>query len=254
MKQVLIQRLNECQIKLSDIETYIIKPSGIWCGFIYTSHLEDLGTANSDFDIYVISDSKVESNKIIENTKFGLQQCFINDNLLDIEYWTLNTIESLLQKVNSLSSSIDVAELKLLHRLLLADSFGDTAFCNKIQTQIANGKLNEHVKNFYKVQAASFIEDAVYMFDAGYFSCSSSCAYKALDNAIGLVNARNGKTNLKGKWISKIFLDDPTIEQELKDNYIRLQLYPQVEEKNIKSYLEEKIEFVQDLLAESSIF
>ena len=241
MKQALVERLVECNIELSDIEKSIIIPSEKYGGFIYTSHLENLGTTNSDFDIYVISNSKIESPKILNHSKFGLQQCFIKNNLLDIEYWTLESIFSLLQKINSDDYSIDVSELKF-------------DFCSNIQSKIVTSKLLEQVKSFYKVQAISFLEDAVYMFDAGYYSNASSCIYKALDNAIGLVNARNGKTNLKGKWISKLFLDNPSIEDEIKDNYLRLQLYPHVTKNNIKNYLEEKIEFVQDLLAVSTIF
>lgn len=254
MNTNLALRLSECNITVDEIMDSIIAPKASYGLFIYTSHIENLGTSNSDFDIYVICNGVSTGEGLMSHREYSVQQIFLGNSLLDVEYWDYNSLLSLISKVNSLDFSIDITELKLLHRISYAEFYGNNDLCKNIKQQITNGKLNDHVTNYYSVQASSFLEDAVYMYNAGYLSCASSCAYKALDSAIGLLNAQNGKTNLKGKWISKIFLDDITQSNEMKQKYYEFQLYPKLSKDNLANFLEEKIEFIQDILAESSIF
>lgn len=250
MNHLLNDRLQECKLSLSDIQHKIIETPGNSSVFIYTSHLEGLGTKNSDFDIYVICENLPNTNFLIDHGKYKISNTIINSTLLDIEYWHINEIIKLIEKVNSSTcAQINTDELKLLHRLRIAELIQGDYFSSNIKANIANSNLQQNILHFYKVQANSFLEDAVYMFKSNEFICSMNCAYKALDSAIGALNAKNNITNLKGKWISKLFINQNNCDKSILDQYLKYQIYTNVTQDNIESFLEDKIEFIQNILS-----
>lgn len=252
MNKNLSMRLAECNITLEEIQTATTLSLDDYCLFLYSSHIENLGTQNSDFDIYIICNDIPNNKHLINRDNYKVRQIFINNVLFDIEYWTFSSLLTLIDKINSSNFIFNSDQLKFLHRLSMAECMGNLEKGIIIKKSIKDSHLLSHVKEYYRLQATSFLEDAVYMYTAGYFTCAASCAYKALDNAIGLLNAHNGKTNLKGKWISKIFLDDNSQPNELKKRYLSLQFYAATNPENMESFLEDKIDFIQDILAKSS--
>jgi hypothetical protein len=254
MSEILERRLNECDLKVSDILKSIIDLDSQSAVFIYTSHLEGLGTNDSDFDIYVLDDKQRDSGfqRTYKNSK--VQIAILNGKMLDIEYWHNNDIQRLINNINdSKNQGFDIEELKLLHRLKTGVVVNGFELATMIKTFINKSKLQEKIMLFYITFAKSELVDAISMYNAGELLCAWRCVRISLDYAIGALNAKHGNTNLKMKWIPKIFEFNHGYENILYNKFYELYVYSDINEENLSLKTEELIEFVQDILIKVEI-
>ena len=80
-KQLLLERLLECDANFNDIISYIEeKIEGKYEVFAYISQFDGVGNKDSDFDIYVITDKKYS---------YPVEMIRIKNASCDIEYWEI---------------------------------------------------------------------------------------------------------------------------------------------------------------------
>lgn len=254
MNNILIDRLNECNITKTDILSNIKKTKHKQSIFVYTSHLEGLGTKDSDFDIYVLSESMPDIKFSRDYDHYKVHITTVKDMLLDVEYWNISDVYNLIDDINNLNyTKLDMEELKLIHRLRVGEIISELEIGMQIKTLIENSKLREHVLKLYVLYANSELEDAINMYNSREYICALKCARNSLENAIGALNAKNGISNLKPKWIPKIFLNNNGYNEEILNKYLKYQIYSNVDKGSIDSFVEEIIEFIQNILSKVAI-
>lgn len=248
MNNVLISRLKECGIKKNEILDYIAsKDIEILQSVVYTSHVEGLGTANSDFDVYVImKDSKQISNAKFENNVYS-ETVYINGTQLDIEYCKVDYVVELIQRVNKLDMSINVEEIKFLDKFSKGENLNSNDLGIDVQAQIDKDRILAGVKQYFIREATSNFRDALDLLEEKELVSTLYCARNALEFAIGIINTSNNYSNVKSKWISKIFLKTNK-NDELTEKYLRLQIFPEFNKDDFEEYLEELLEFTQEVI------
>ncbi len=250
MNEAFFDRLNQCNITVKDILNAIEKKIDEQIVFAYTSQIEGLGTKESDLDIYVLSKNLPSITFARESENRKVQISIIKDTVLDIEYWSIDNVAELIDKINSSDyGNLNVDELKLLHRLKVSEILCGVEEGMQIKKSIEESKLQECVKRLYILFSNSELQDAIQLFNSEEYISANNRVSISLENAIGALNAKNGITNLKQKWIAKKFLSNGGYNEELLKKYLKYQGYPSINEKNIKSFVEGKIEFTQDILA-----
>ncbi|MGT2751196.1 hypothetical protein ACVRXF_09915 [Streptococcus orisasini] len=233
----------------------VTENSGI---LLYTSFLEGLGNKNSDIDIYVF----LEDNQNFNNQGMrrygdclGVEVVRVGDIELDIEYWSINVIEDLIERLtitNGLACSYE--ELKLLLRIYHGFFTNQNKVSERLLYLIKTSHFLELITNRISLEARSYCDDSLKMFEVGEYILALDCARRALWECASLLNAKNGKPNLKSKWISKIYINNGGYgDQELLERYMNLQIYSTVNKQNLKSVLQNMLSLIQDML-NSTVF
>lgn len=251
MNKILKERLEECNITIESILENIILNTSNTTVFVYTSHLEGLGTKDSDFDVYVLCESIPDEIARTNHVEPIVKNLVIEDTLIDIEYWTISQIDSLINKLTLNDSSMMIDQLKILNRLKVGEILFNENLGDELKNKLLNTEENmkDKVIESFLIGANSYLEDAVHMYNAKEYFCSLSCSYNALEYTIGGVNAKNGFTNLKLKWVPKIFMNNNGYDKSLLDQYLKYQIYTEINENNIETFAEEKMEFIQNLIS-----
>lgn len=250
MNKILVNRFNECNLTPSDILSKIISCDDKQAVFVYASQLENLGTKDSDFDVYVLSQNMPNDEFMRSVQNYKIQTELLNGKLLDIEYWDITIVYELINTINEPSyKKLSSDELKLIHRLKIAEVINENEIGNKIKLLIQNSNLKDLVVKQYLLVSNSQLQDAIALYDSQEYISALNCARFALENAIGALNAKNGFTNLKNKWISKIFINNNGYDKELLNKYLHYQVYCNVNSSNIESFVENILEFTQNIIS-----
>lgn len=243
MNNKLKRRLDECNIDIDDIIKILEESmsNSIELVVIYTSHMEGLGTQDSDFDIYVISSD-------IENHEPQIKTYSLNNISLDVEFWSYNYLNKLFKIPNSLSKNKDL--LKLFLRLKIGESILSTKKGAEFKLCIDKININSMVAEQYMYMSNSIYEDAVALFDAEEYFSSNRCGRQALDYAVASFNALSGIPNLKDKWIPKIFIDNNGFNSTFYEEYINIQFYSNQNKENLRSLTDTILNLTQLILNE----
>lgn len=252
--EILNNRLRECGLSKEDLIKHIKMLDDNSTVFVYSSHLEGLGTHNSDFDIYVIADRIQELENAVDLGRYTLSRAFLNGITLDIEYWRTNDILNLILDINSnnKNSKIKVEDLKLLHRLKIGQIIYGDEKGDKIRQAIKNSKLTENALGYYILEAGSLLEDSIALYKSTEYECAYICARNALFYAIGAYNVKCGVTNLRDKWIPKI-LASINYDKEKVEICLSYLIYSNVTRDSIAKETEELINYINELLTTISI-
>lgn len=249
---ILDKRMKECGFSKEDIKKKIQETYGESAAiFVYTSHLEGLGTASSDFDIYVICDKLPDNPKLLGYDKAKTQILLINNYSLDIEYWEENSILQMINTINvEDNQQIDLNKITMLHRLEVAELINESNIGLQIKQDVSCSKLNRRALETLSLNARSELDDAVQMYYANEYACAIIKAREALQFAIGSLNAVHGVTNIKNKWITKIFYQNNGYDGKYLERYMKLQFFTAAkDETDLCNYAEALIELVQDIVA-----
>lgn len=250
MNNILIDRFNQCNLTLDDILSKIVNCNDKQVVFIYTSQLENLGTKDSDFDIYVLCETLPNDEFMRSDLNCKVQIAIVNGKMLDIEYWDIKIVYALIDKINGQSNNpLSSDELKLIHRLKIAEVVGDNEIGRKVKDLIQNSNLKELVIKNYLVSANSELQDAIALYESNEYICALNRTRFALEKAIGALNAKNGFTNLKNKWIPRIFMNNKNSNEGLLKKYLEYQVYCNVNNSNIEAFVEGMIEFTQNIIS-----
>lgn len=254
MNKILLERFNDFKISCNDILSSIYTDDNNEPIFVYDSHLEGLGTKDSDLDIYVLVNDWCDMEYHREYDNFKVKVVYVNNMALDIEYWRVEYVKDLIDRINN-SNNVQISddELKLLLRLRVGQIINDSAFGFEIKELIDKSKLQLNILKRYSLYANSALEDALNLYNSNEYICSLKCARDALENAIGALNAKHNNINLNPKWIPKIFINNNGYDEKLLDKYLKLQVFTNIEESNISSIVENIIEFSQDIISNVSL-
>lgn len=250
MNNILEDRLVECGVKANDILTYIEKKDlGVKGVFIYTSHIEGLGTKSSDLDVYVISEKvDFQDNMKVENDVY-IENIIINNTIIDIEYREKPTLIKSIERVNDFKVNIDVNEIKFIDKINKSIVLYNNTYCSQIKELINQETILKRVKQYYMSEANSYFGDAIKLFKNKEYLSALFCARNALEFALGILNAKKGYSNVKNKWISKIFFLSENEGSELIESYLNLQVYPNIREEDLESHIEDLLEFTQRVIS-----
>lgn len=235
---------------ITDKLSQATEDSGI---LLYTSFLEGLSNKNSDIDVYVFL--KDEQNFKNQNMRrygncLGVEVIRVGEIELDVEYWSINAVEELIENlINTRGLVGSYEELKLLLRIYHGFFIDRNEVSEKLLYLLETSNFLELVTNRISLEARSYYDDSLKMFEVGEYILALDCARRALWECASLLNAKNGKPNLKSKWISKIYIDNRGYgNQELLERYISLQIYSTVNEQNLNAVLLDMLSLIQDML------
>lgn len=249
MNQIIKKRLEECNISIEDVLSTIEYNDKKDAIFIYTSHLEGLGTKNSDFDIYVIGTTPFSLLKFKDRGVYSVQNKIIKGIYFDIEYWNKDDIEKIIDSTLETDfGKFSVENLKLLQRISISEAINSNELEKDLISKIEKSNFRNQIIRLFTVLANSELEDALNMYKAKEYLCALKCARESLDNAIAALNAKNGYPNLKNKWIPKIFVSH-NCNAKYFNEYLQLQYFSSVSKENIESHIREILEFTQNLLS-----
>ena len=254
-KNILESILIKKEVTLKDVIAKIDYPSAnnnVGTLF-YTSFFENLGNKNSDIDIYIFLTSKKELEKKSlrkYSECLGVDVIQVGELELDIEYWTISSIEKILQKfVDSNGLSGNYSDLKILLRIFHGYFLESNETSNYITGLLESHDIIKLVKNRIAIEARSLYDEAVKMYEVNEKILSLDCARRCLWECASYMNAHYGKPNLKQKWISKIFIDNKAFGHvDLLEGYINLQIFSNITEENIDNTLLEMFTLIQSML------
>lgn len=248
MNIILKERLEKCAISVEDIIAKLIlkKEDSV---YIYTSHLEGLGTDDSDMDVYVICNELPNNNSFIKCDDCNIQNIVVKSTLLDIEYWSIIRIKLILDKLSNKKNKLTLNEMKLIQKLIYSELIYSGKHKLNFKDDINVNNLKTFVLENYVLKANSYLEDSIYMYNAQEYFCSLNCAFYALENAIGAFNTVNNVINVKEKWISKIFIKNKAYNNKnIYEKYLKYQIYTNITSNNIIDFVENKIDFIKEIL------
>ena len=105
--------------------------------------MENLGTENSDFDVYVIFDDNIEVLKKVE--------FLLNNVAFDVEFISEKNINSLINLIEN-DNIIDLFDAKLLTRILKSELIYNPLYGNTIKSLLNINKILVSAKKCMKYQ------------------------------------------------------------------------------------------------------
>jgi hypothetical protein len=219
----------------------------------YTSFFENLGNKNSDIDIYIFLSSEEELGKkgLRKYSEcLGVDVIRVGELELDIEYWTVASVEKILKKlVDSNGLSGNYSDLKILLRIFHGYFLESNEVSSYIMGLLESHDIIKLVKNRIAIEARSLFDEAVKMYEVNEKILSLDCARRCLWECASYMNAHYGKPNLKQKWISKIFIDNKAFgNSDLLDDYINLQIFSNITKENLDNTLLDMFTLIQSML------
>lgn len=245
MNQYYYNRLIEMGLDETAILNKVIYDNNDYI-FVYTSHMEGLGTNNSDLDIFIIT-NKVPDIAFdrIENNIF-YKSIYLPNIRLDIHYINYNDIQELFELAMNKKAKVDRVQLTILLKIMRSEIL----IGKKIDTSWKNEEvldmLKHRVVDFYRRIATESLDDACILMSENELHCSLITLRNSINHALGAINALMGHSNLNYKWIPKIFLSSG-INEDFKKRYNELFIFSSITEDNFKQYIKNMILFAQDL-------
>lgn len=231
-KQLLLERLLECDANFNDIISYIEeKIEGKYEVFAYISQFDGVGNKDSDFDIYVITDKKYS---------YPVEMIRIKNASCDIEYWEISELLDIANKIDSKNYK----NLKLLKKLSNAIPITSMGNISNVRDFVLKIDVDDKVYSYFKSLANAEYDDAVRMYkNEEYISCLC-CCQRTINFWMAATNAKNNKANLNLKWANKIFIDNNGFGTQLIDEYLKTFVYIDVTEENIELIVTKMIDFI----------
>lgn len=253
MNSVLLDFLKERNISITEVINSVIKVKNKQLIFAYISRMEGLGNKGSDVDLYVISDEVPKNQMLEDSSKVFIDVVELGNTDLDIEYWSTEQVNDLINCLNSKNyKSIGMEELKFLYRLTIGAIINEAELAKEFRNKINKSNIQERLYSLYRTGTINQMDDAIKLFYAEDYISALSIARAALDQSLAVINTANGKINMKRKWMSKIFIANNGYKGDLLERYLKLQVYCSINEANISQYVEDIIELTQEILTKSS--
>lgn len=211
--------------------------------FIYCSHMENLGTINSDFDVYVVY--KQKSKNIIPKVEVEIKEV-----TFDIEFKFEEEIDNIIYRLNG-ENSLYLIEAKLITRLLIAEVIHNSTYGNLIKSRLDKNLIIDNARKMYNLRIHIIRDDFADFYNSKDYDSALILVREMVQESVGMLNLNNGNLNFKPKWYTKIFLNNNGYREDLLKRYKNLYLYPKIDKNDIKNYVEQLLDLSDDMLSYS---
>ena len=237
MNAKLKNRLKDVNLEIEDILKEIKIPQKCFV-VLYTSHIDSLGSSESDFDVYVVYDAQCLEN--VEINKAA--SIVINGVEIDIEYHDINEVTGFFQRENR---QVHTSYLSFLLRLLRGEVIHlDNELSKCIHEHIDKDRLEKIAIDTYWLDSLSAYNDALKMFNIDEHVCGIVLARNALNHITMAINIINKDYVFKPKWAYLLLKRSLGESHDLVRNYERFTL-GSVD--NPEIMLEELLYYIQNL-------
>lgn len=209
----------------------------------YISHLDGLGSKESDVDLYAFCRGDDKKDRIINMHNY-------KNILIDIEYWNL---DGFLNDIKKKEYRKDIDLLKIIQRINSGIVIcGNSDSFLKIIEEI---DIRKEIILYYNNLSNAFYDDAVKMYNSKNYYSALLCAKNALNYAAGGHNAIKGIANLKEKWIPRILIDNI---DDVDDKFVKRYLFYLTnginDKEELQCYLKDLLEFTSECLVTNEFF
>ena len=242
-------------LKILKVRSYFVYLAG--------SLVEGFGNEGSDIDVYVIYDSSEDisikssnQNEVLLKTEFSYVNNIIHDGKrFDFEYWSINDVKNLIDKVNSINPNAEQYLIRLnkeeqdfLHRFKISQCIYNEELYNKYKQQVSFEKLQFIQAVSLSEQYSSYIEDLQGALDSGDLETAYLITHLLIETALTSFLCANGETNPSRKWLLRKLgkYETKVNDSSIKDTYFDLLSY-RFDTSNIRDYIEKSIEFTTKL-------
>lgn len=248
MNELLKARFQQCHINEQNIIKYVKTMSASQGVIVYTSHLEGLGTADSDFDVYVIYNNDFDVSIRNEHVSSKCAEVYYENSFeLDIEYWGKDKVTELIKKFNEGQyEAITLNEFKFLYRLIKGEILENESFIKGIIMKVKISEFNNYLINCYLKDTNSLLYDALDFYNDKDFLSSILLGRKALESLMGAINANNGYLCVKPKWINRICERNLCSDDPIWLNYLNFMFFSSINVDNMEVFSTNLLQFIQD--------
>jgi len=229
-----MERLLSNKISFQDV-LQEINLNGTCSVVIYTSQIDDLGSDDSDFDVYVLCNEP-------PSQKYNDHFC-INTIEFDIEYHYIDIIK----KFNNLDLDkfVSPTRLSFYLRILKGDVIYNIDDSIDIRKYINKDRLEQLGVFSFMTLARSDYSDALKMYNLGEHITGIMLARNALNNLIMVVNILNQNYVFKTKWVYCLLYRSFGENHHYTQNYRRFTLH---EISDPEKSLENLLTYIHDLI------
>jgi len=217
MKQELIERLSKNEIQLNDILSEVELNSNCIV-VIYTSHLNGLGSDESDFDVYVVFEDSNQMSTISRKVAVVIKGIEI-----DIEYYVINEISEFLE-----SNRTDIGATNFLSFLLrlmtgeiIYNSFSNIVNFQKLVDVDRMEKMG--IETFW-LSSLGIYDDALKMYNQSDYVSGIVLARNALNYITMAINIINKDYVFKQKWAYRLLKRTLGEDHEYVKKYLKFTL------------------------------
>jgi hypothetical protein len=222
--------------------------------------------ANSDVDVYVVSDEPAPlqpqsfARVAVDPPAVPSVVAFVHGRRIDVEYWLPTQLEQILAKVaqidfegtESAGSDLMPEEINILFRLSVGQPLAGEQWLRAMQRRITASAVRPILTSLYFNKADGLIDDAVGQMRSG----DSASAVIAARNAFGLtidgLLAHHGQLVPAEKWRARKFerANPPEIEW---DEYWRIETMSELDRNDPEAWVVAVVERCQALIAQVDI-
>jgi len=182
--------------------------------FLSGSVAEGWGHANSDLDVYVITDHPVVGERVtFEHARLDLTEVpslsvYAGGQRIDVEYWRPSQIDELLANVaelphlggQSAGSDLDRLELALLHRISVGRALENERWLEETKKRVRESAVRAITASRYFNLADSLFNDASGLLQSGDLESAVLAARRGFDLTIDGLLATYGELAPSQKW------------------------------------------------------
>jgi hypothetical protein len=220
------------------------------------SLVEGFGHAESDVDVYVLSEDVETMKKVFPQfTNRFIDVLYVGETRVDYEYWGLQTVRSIIASIEESSfqnsdsaDCLNSVQLKLLHNLRIARPLANSAGFDELIRGLDANKLAAvlHWQNY--ATFLGYAEDTTGLLTSGDLHSALLSAELALNHSVDCYLARKGDTNPGAKWrfrkLRRLGLDS------LHQRYWNVKA-AQITEANLRQRVEQMLEMAHELAIEA---
>ncbi len=179
------------------------------------SIIEGLGNCGSDIDIYVAVNNLDDLNNYVSSCEqFKICVFYHNNRRLDYEYWSLDSINRLVNRLNTISlydestnilDTFSENEIDFLHRIFHSLPIYGNETLHEIQAGINRTSFINYMLENKRIYVDDAYDDALGMCESGNYKSAALRAQYTLGGAVDMYLYSNGLTNTKDKHRIRLF-------------------------------------------------
>jgi len=222
--------------------------------FASGSVIEGFANKLSDLDIYAITEKHPSFKTCFISDNIKIDIIRLGDLMIDVEYWPLDMITRMIEKIDKLRlkdqtllEPLKPQEIRFCYRIRIGVPLFNEKLITEVKGMIDFMKLQKwqvarHLRSF-----DNRVEDTVGALQSDDYEIAFFNARDALESAIDAYLASKGFTNPMKKWRYKELVKIHSPEHEIVRRFWKLEAPLIRKKEDIRRYVEECLEFANDL-------